>query len=75
MKSTYLAIEVQENGKYYAYGLKVNSHMNLLSELNIKGIVSATICDSKKHCEEMVDTWNAQYKANENYLFDDAPLF
>lgn len=71
MKYFYIAVTVAENGKYYAYAVKVSESDNLLSKLNIKGILHANIYPSKKKAAEVVETWNASYKANGTYLFDE----
>lgn len=69
-KSNYIAIQVCVNGKYYAYGLKVPQCYNLLSVLDIKGIVSANICSTKKECSAIVEDWNEGHKANGRGMFD-----
>lgn len=71
MKYFYIAVQVEEGGKYYAYAVKVSESDNLLSKLNIKGILHANIYPSKKKAAEVVETWNASYKANGTYLFDE----
>ena len=71
MKYFYIAVTVAENDKYYAYAVKVSESDNLLSKLNIKGILHANIYPSKKKAAEVVKTWNASYKANGTYLFDE----
>lgn len=74
MKYFYIAVEIEENGKRYAYALKVTTCDNLLSKLTIKGIVSATLCDAKWRATELCRVWNEAYKANGTYLFD-SPTF
>ena len=74
MKYFYFAVTVEENGKYYAYIVKMSSSDNVLSKLKIKGILHATLCTTKKQAAETVNHWNACYKANDSYLFDN-PLF
>jgi len=56
MKYFYIAVTVAENGKYYAYAVKVSESDNLLSKLNIKGILHANIYPSKKKAAEVVET-------------------
>jgi len=70
MKSTYIAVEIKENGKYYAYAVKVSTSDNLISKLNIKGVQFANLCGTKKSAEHIVNDWNAGHKANNRYLFD-----
>lgn len=69
MKNNYIAVQIKENEKYYAYVVKVTESDNLLSKLTIKNIITANICDSKKRAEEIINHWNTCYKANGNYLF------
>lgn len=71
MNKFYLAITIEENKKYYSYVLTVTSCDNLLSKLKIKNIITANICKTKKQAKELINHWNACYKANKNYLFDD----
>lgn len=70
MKYTYIAVTVEENGKYYAYVVKVSESDNILSKLDIKGILHANIYGTKKKCEEVVESWNKSYKQNGKYMFD-----
>jgi hypothetical protein len=74
MKYFYLAVNIKENEKYYAYAVKVSTMDNLLSKLEIPNIYSANFFGTKKRTEEIVKSWNTSYKANGTYLFD-APSF
>lgn len=74
MKNFYIAVEIKENGKYYAYAMKTSTSDNLLSKLEIKGIQFANLCKTKHEAEEVVEMWNAAHKANNRYLFD-SPTF
>ena len=69
MKNLYIAITIRENGKFHSYVLKVNNNNNLLYALEIKNIVTANYCESKKRCEEIVRVWNNQYKLNNENLY------
>lgn len=83
MANFYLAIQIQGDRNesnsahdpdygYYAYVLKVNENQNLVSELDaITGLVSANLCHTKKWAAELVNFWNARYKRNGTYLFDE----
>lgn len=74
MKGFYVAVQIEENGKYYAYAVKVSESDNLLAKLEIKGIKTANLCSTKKLAERIVNMWNVAYKANKRYLFD-SPTF
>lgn len=74
MKQFYIAVQIEESGKYYAYAVKVSESDNLLSKLEIKGIKAASIFETKKRAYEIVKFWNAVFISNGNYLFD-SPLF
>jgi hypothetical protein len=74
MKNFYIAVEIKEDGKYYAYAVKASTSDNLLSKLEIKGIQFANLCETKRGAEEVVKMWNAAHKANNRYLFD-SPTF
>lgn len=71
MKYYYIAVTIEENGKYYNYVIKVNAQENLLSKLKIKGIVTATITPTKQKAESLVNLWNIIAKSNNQYLFNE----
>ena len=75
MNNTYIVVTICENGKYYSYIVKHYNTNNLLSTLKIKNIIGATIFDTMKKAKETVNLWNTIYKINNQYLFDDEPLF
>lgn len=68
-KSSYIAVQVTENGKNYAYAVKVSESDNLLSKLAIKGIAAANLCSTKKEAGELVACWNESFKNNNSYMF------
>lgn len=68
-KISYIAVQMTENGKNYAYAVKVSESDNLLSKLAIKGITAANLCGSRKEAEEVVTTWNEAFKNNGSYMF------
>ena len=74
MKYFYFAVTIEENGKYYSYVVKVSPSDNVLSKLDIKGILYANACPTKKQAAATVDFWNRQHKINGTYLFDN-PAF
>lgn len=71
MKYFYIVVTIQKNEKYYSYVLKLCQSVNILSRLNIPGMISANIFPTKKEAAATVERWNATYKANNNYLFDE----
>ena len=75
MNNFYIVVNVEENFKSYAYAIRVTDTDNLLHRLNIENANIATICKTKKRAREIVERWNATYKANGCYLFDDGPQF
>lgn len=74
MKHFYIAVTIAENGKFYAYVVKLSPSDNILPKLKINGILHANICSTKKQATETVNHWNACYKANGTFLFDE-PIF
>lgn len=68
-KNSYVAVQVTENEKNYAYVVKVSESDNLLSKLAIKGIEAANLCGSRKEAEEVVAIWNESFKNNGSYMF------
>lgn len=70
-KNIFLALTVEENGKFYSWAYKVSSRNNLCDVLaRFKNLVSANVCDSYSKAKEIVSAWNDTYKANGTYLFD-----
>lgn len=90
MKKFYMAVTVcqdrnesifkpRENSEsspgYYSYVLPCKAGDNLKFALDcIGGLRVAHLCSTKKEAAELVETWNAGYKANGEYLFD-SPAF
>ena len=70
MKNFYVAVQIKEDDKFYAYIVKVSNNDNILSKLNIKNIITANICQTKKEAESLVKYWNDTHKANNRYMFD-----
>lgn len=68
-KNSYVAVQVTENKKNYAYAVKVSESDDLLSKLAIKGITAANLCRFRKEAEEVVTIWNENYKLNGSYMF------
>lgn len=68
-KNIYIAVQIKENEKYHAYVIKTTDNNNLLSILNIKGIITANIWN-KTEAYKAVNSWNDGFKKNGNYLFD-----
>lgn len=70
MKSFWIAADVEENGKGYAFAFKVSENDNLKSRLaGIQNLYAANIMPSKKAAQEVVTAWNNAHKANGNYMF------
>ena len=60
---------------YYSYVLPCKAGDNLKFRLDcIGGLQVAHLCSTKREAAELVEAWNAGYKANGNYLFD-SPAF
>jgi hypothetical protein len=86
MKYTYIAVTIrgdrnkcifldQPNREpapgYYSYVIKCSESDNIKKKLDIiGGLVTASIMTSRKHAAETVERWNATYKVNGAYLFD-----
>ena len=70
MKNYYIAVQIKEDDKFYAYAVKVNTMDNLLSKLEINNIEVANLCDTKKKAQELVSLWNESFKNNGTYLFE-----
>lgn len=71
MKYLYLVISTNENGKKYALAWKFHTGENLLNLKNIPHAEIVHACPTWKQAKETAERWNAVYKANGCYLFDD----
>lgn len=71
MKYFYIAASYEEDGKNYAYVIKVSSNQNLISIIKQHAPKIAQICPTKKEAARIVNAWNASYKANGSYMFAD----
>ena len=69
-KTLYIVVDIAENGKSYAYVIKTSASNNLVSVLNIPGIRSANVCDTKREAYTIANAWNATAKQEDRYLFD-----
>lgn len=69
MKHYYVAVTIAEDNKYYAYAVPVSPNDNLLCKMEIKGILHANICETKKRAGEIVKLWNDSYRLNGTYMF------
>ena len=73
LKNIYIAVHIEEEGKFYAHVIKTTDNINLVSILNNKGIKSANVW-SKTEAYHVVKCWNEQFKKNGVYMFD-SPSF
>lgn len=74
MKYLYFAVTIEENSKYYSYVVKVAPSDNVISKLEIPGVLYANIFPTKKQASATVEYWNRMHKINNKYLFD-TPAF
>ena len=74
MKKIYMVIPETENGKYYAFAETIKTGENLKPFINRYNANIFHLCETRKQAEEIAVRWNAAYKANGTYLFDN-PLF
>ena len=85
MKNIYVAIQADYTGEkglisgrelnngnnaFYAFVEVYRAGTNLVSALEmIGGLVSATVCESRKQADETVTEWNRVFRANGTYAF------
>lgn len=69
-KYFYFAISAEENGKNHSYIMKISASENAKARLQDPRIKIAAPCSTKKNAAFLVNHWNACYKANGTYLFD-----
>ena len=73
-KNIWLAVQTEENGLEYAYGIKVSSSDNLLSRIP-KAAKFVNAFDTKKEMEQTVSLLREIFHRRGTYMFDSAPNF
>lgn len=74
IKKYWVAIQVQQNGKYSAAVLPVTECDNIYSKLAaVPGIVSANIYDTNKTAAGVVRAWVDGFRAAGVYMWDTMP--
>jgi hypothetical protein len=71
MKYLYLVISTNENGKKHAFAHKIHIDVNLIGIHEIPHAEIIQAFPTMKQAKETAERWNAVYKANGCYLFDD----
>jgi superfamily I DNA/RNA helicase len=72
MKKIYIAIQVEENQKYYAFADAIRTGENLKPFIKrYPNAVILHLCESRKQAEEIAAQWNEIAKNNKQYLFDE----
>ena len=76
---TYLAIQIEEDGKFFAYVKKWHNCDNMMilldfnnrnnGEINRK-ILTVNIADTKKAADEIVKNWNDNWSKQGKYFYD-----
>lgn len=69
MKYAWAVCDVEADGKYYAYPIRISVADNLLSKLTIKGIKVANLCETKAKAKEIANMWNENHKTNKENMF------
>jgi hypothetical protein len=71
MKKIYIVIQTEENGKFYAFADAIRTGQNLKPFIDRHKADIFHLCESRKQAEEIATRWNATYKANNQYLFNE----
>ena len=67
---TWSVVIVCYGDKFHAFTISVAGSQNLFSSLNMwAGIVSASICSSKKDAEHLAEFWNECYQENGTWFY------
>ena len=70
MGYTWMVIEVESNGKSYAWAHRWLNTNNLLSVHEMfPSARSIMICDTKKRAKEIANAWNSTATANGTYMY------
>lgn len=71
MKYFWIAAVVRQGNNHYAFAFRVSENDNLKCRFDgVQNLSSANIMPSKNAACELVNHWNACFKANGTYLFD-----
>jgi hypothetical protein len=72
-KNLWLLIQQEDGGKWYAWMRRITSRDNIAAILeNIPGEKIASVHTTKKEAGLLVNHYNACFKANGFYLFEEA---
>jgi hypothetical protein len=72
MKKIYIAIQVEEDKKYYTFADTIRTGEDLKSFIKrYPNAVALHLCESRKQAEEIAIQWNEISKNNKQYLFDE----
>ena len=69
MKNFYFAATIERDGRYLAMTIRVGTANNVVPIF--EGLKFANVCESKKQAEQIVQLWNASYRTNGTYLYND----
>ena len=67
----WIVVQTKEEDKFYAYIIKVSEGDNLLSVLNVNGIISAHFFSTKKKAESVTRELTKHFKLNGKYMFNE----
>lgn len=72
MNYFYYVFEIVENGKYYAWAVKISGAENLLSHIQrTKNLICVHQCKTFSDAKNISASWNNCYKRNGTYLYDE----
>ena len=73
VKKYWVAVQVEENGKYSAVAVPCGEYENIWAKLaKIPGIVAANIYDTKKAAAQTIEAWRDGFRAAGVYMWDSA---
>lgn len=74
IKKYWIAVQIEENGKYSAAAVPCGEHENAWTKLSqIPGIVTANIFATKKAAAQTVLAWRDGFRAAGVYMWDTMP--
>lgn len=69
MKSIFVVIDYEENGKHCAVADTIHTGNNLVPIIKRYKANVCHLCESRKQADEIAMSWNAAYKAQGRYLY------
>lgn len=69
MNKFYAVVQIEENGKFGAFGRIIYSGDNVIKLAGIENVVAANLCKTEKEMHRLVNLYNDDFKVQGRYLY------